>query len=268
MSDDDDRDDGRQQQDDEQQLSEDTMTNTLALWESVEKTDPAHTKGFQKGGGFSGTAINAVYLARRATETFGPIGTGWGVEVVDEAYIDGAPIMDKDGNVLCREVIHKVRVKLWYMRDGKRGEVEHYGLTTFVGKNKYGPFTDEDHAKKSLTDATTKALSLLGFAADVHLGRFDDNKYVNDLRREFSARNDDGNAAAGRQEAARKPVATPDDGETITILDSLREAALDGMDALSARFKAIPAGAAKQAVWAQHGAALKAAANKTMEQPA
>lgn len=196
--DDDDRDDGRQQQDDEQQLSEDTMTNTLALWESVEKTDPAHTKGFQKGGGFSGTAINAVYLARRATETFGPIGTGWGVEVVDEAYIDGAPIMDKDGNVLCREVIHKVRVKLWYMRDGKRGEVEHYGLTTFVGKNKYGPFTDEDHAKKSLTDATTKALSLLGFAADVHLGRFDDNKYVNDLRREFSARNDDGNAATGR----------------------------------------------------------------------
>ena len=82
------------------------------------------------------------------------------------------------------------------------------------------------------------------------------------------AEDDDGNAAAGRQEAARKPVAPPDDGETITILDSLREAALDGMDALTARFKAIPAGAAKQAVWAQHGAALKAAANKTMEQPA
>lgn len=82
------------------------------------------------------------------------------------------------------------------------------------------------------------------------------------------AEDDDGNAAAGRQEAARKPVAPPDDGETATILDSLREAALDGMDALTARFKAIPAGAAKQAVWAQHGAALKAAANKAMEQPA
>lgn len=50
--------------------------------------------------------------------------------------------------------------------------------------------------------------------------------------------------------------------EAATILDSLREAALDGMDALDARFKAIPSGAAKKAVWAQHGAALKAAAEK------
>lgn len=76
------------------------------------------------------------------------------------------------------------------------------------------------------------------------------------------AEDDDGNAAAGRQEAARKPVTPSDDGEAALILDSLREAALEGMDALTARFKAIPAGAAKQQVWAQHGAALKAAAEK------
>lgn len=54
----------------------------------------------------------------------------------------------------------------------------------------------------------------------------------------------------------------PRNNEAALILDSLREAALEGMDALNARFKAIPAGAAKQAVWAQHGATLKAAAEK------
>lgn len=54
----------------------------------------------------------------------------------------------------------------------------------------------------------------------------------------------------------------PRSNEAAIILDSLREAALEGMDALNARFKAIPSGAAKQQVWAQHGAALKAAAEK------
>ena len=41
---------------------------------------------------------------------------------------------------------------------------------------------DEDWAKKILTDITTKALSKLGFSADVFLGMYDDNKYVNSLK--------------------------------------------------------------------------------------
>jgi hypothetical protein len=76
------------------------------------------------------------------------------------------------------------------------------------------------------------------------------------------AEDDDGNAAAGRQEARQAPTKPVDDGEYTTILDSLRDAAMGGTDALMARFKAIPPGAAKSAVWAQHAASLKAAAGK------
>lgn len=159
----------------------------LKLWEQVSKTDPKYTKAFTRPGGFKGTAINATYLARLATEKFGPIGIGWGVEVVEESYIDGAPIV-MDGREVCREVIHKVRVKLWYKFGEDRGEITQYGLTTFVGKDKYGPFTDEEAPKKSLTDGMTKCLTLLGFASDIHLGLYDDNKYVSDLRAEFAAR--------------------------------------------------------------------------------
>jgi hypothetical protein len=50
--------------------------------------------------------------------------------------------------------------------------------------------------------------------------------------------------------------------ETALILDSLREAALDGIEALQARFRAIPKGAALSAVWAAHGDSLKATAAK------
>lgn len=171
----------------------------LHIWEQVERTDPRHTKSFQRSGGFSGTAINAVYLARQATQVFGPMGIGWGVEIVDETIMQGAPMLH-DGAVIGHELIHKLRINLWYLDNGQRGEVTHFGQTTFVGKNKYGPYTDEEAPKKSLTDATSKALSLLGFAADVHLGLYDDNKYVSDLRREF------GQQPAGTNENSAAPL--------------------------------------------------------------
>jgi hypothetical protein len=37
---------------------------------------------------------------------------------------------------------------------------------------------DGDAGKKALTDGITKALSYLGFNSDVFMGKFDDNKYV------------------------------------------------------------------------------------------
>ncbi|NEX63424.1 hypothetical protein [Noviherbaspirillum galbum] len=164
--------------------------DNLTLWNGVRTPDPAHTKGFTRGGGFSGTSINSTYLAQLATAVFGPMGIGWGIEIEDEKYVDGAPIIAPNGTTTCREVIHVVRVRLWYRSttekqpDGRPavGAVIQYGQTTFIGKNKYGPFTDEEAPKKSLTDAMSKCLSLLGFGADVFLGRFDDNKYVNDAR--------------------------------------------------------------------------------------
>ena len=153
----------------------------LDLWHSVEKTDPKFTKEFNRGGGFKGTAINPTFLVMKATETFGLPGIGWGYEIVKEEMLFGAFIADG-----IQEQTHCLQVKLWYIMDGKRGEIEHFGATTYVGKNKFGTFTDEEAKKKTLTDAISKCLSWLGFGADVHLGRYDDNKYVNDMRAEFS----------------------------------------------------------------------------------
>lgn len=166
--------------------------NKADIWGQAEKTDPKYTKEFNRGGGFKGTAINATYLAKRATEVFGPIGTGWGVEIVNEEMLQGAPVIAGDGQILCHEIIHKVLVKFWYVIDGQRGELYQFGQTQFVGRNKNGLFTDEEAPKKSLTDAMTKCMSLLGFGADVHLGLFDDNKYVNALRQEFAEANGQG----------------------------------------------------------------------------
>ena len=170
------------------------MSNqNLALWNAVEKTDPAFTKDFNRGGGFKGTAINPTYLAKKATETFGPAGLGWGWTVLHEELLVGAPITED-----CRELIHTLQVEVWYrptkamceqygVEFGYIARISQYGATTFVGKNKYGPFTDEETKKKSMTDGVGKCLALLGFSSDVHMGRYDDSKYVNDRRAEVAA---------------------------------------------------------------------------------
>lgn len=181
--------------------------DNLTLWQQVEKTDPHYTKPFNHGG-FKGTAVNATYLAKRATETFGPMGIGWGIEVLEEDLMAGAPL-DQHGT---RELIHKVRVKLWYKLDGERGELVQFGQTTFVGRNRYGLFTDEEAPKKSLTDAMSKCLSLLGFSADVFLGRFDDSKYLREVTAEFAQKRN------GERAQPSQPVISSDQADELANL--------------------------------------------------
>jgi hypothetical protein len=155
------------------------MTGNLALWHLVEKTDPAHVKAIT-GKSYKGTSPKPHWIVMKATETFGPIGIGWGF-TVDERIERGALISDG-----FYEQMHIAKVKVWYKWDGERGEVEHIGGTTFSGKYASGKiFTDEDAPKKSVTDALVKALSMIGFAGDIFMGRFDDSKYVQEVGREF-----------------------------------------------------------------------------------
>lgn len=135
--------------------SEKSKPDPKRVWDQVKQTDPAFTKRSDQRGGF--TSISPMYQAMRATEIFGPCGIGWGWEVLAENWTDNA---------------HHVRIKLWYVLDDQRGEIESFGGTPI---QKSG---GEDIAKKSLTDAITKALSYLGFSADVFLGYFDNAQYV------------------------------------------------------------------------------------------
>lgn len=153
------------------------MTDNLALWNAVEKTPHNQTKAIT-GKSYKGTSPKPHYLIHKATETFGPCGIGWGFIIADERIEDGA------GGT--RMSIARVRV--WFKWDGERGEVEHIGGTQFSGLRADGKaFTDEDAPKKSVTDALIKALSMIGFAGDIFMGRYDDSKYVEDLKEEERA---------------------------------------------------------------------------------
>ncbi|EPH7219871.1 hypothetical protein ACS3L2_002612 [Serratia marcescens] len=176
--------------------------DNLGIWNRVYKTDAKFTKAFSNNGG--GTSINGTYMVMQATKVFGPQGINWGVEIIEERFDNGAPIMrsvkQQDGSFiqeiipngaggyLC-EVNHTVKIRLWYKHSGKTGEVIAYGCTPYVYKSKNGTFSDGEAPKKSLTDATKKALSQLGFSADVFLGLYDDLTYRQENDAEFALKN-------------------------------------------------------------------------------
>ncbi|WP_274851515.1 hypothetical protein [Serratia marcescens] len=176
--------------------------DNLGIWNRVYKTDAKFTKAFSNNGG--GTSINGTYMVMQATKVFGPQGINWGVEIIEERFDNGAPIMrsvkQQDGSFiqeiipngaggyLC-EVNHTVKIRLWYKHGGKTGDVIAYGCTPYVYKSKNGPLSDGEAPKKSLTDATKKALSQLGFSADVFLGLYDDLTYRQENDAEFALKN-------------------------------------------------------------------------------
>lgn len=153
------------------------MTDNLALWNTVERTPQEHTKAIT-GKSYSGTSPKPHYLVRKATETFGPCGIGWGFDIVNERIEEGSP----------GEKMHIALVRVWYKWNGERGEVQHVGGTPFSGVRSSGKtFIDEDAPKKSVTDALVKALSMIGFAGDIFMGRYDDSKYIAELKEEARA---------------------------------------------------------------------------------
>lgn len=176
-------------------MAQEKVNPKMAIWNQVNSTPVQYTETVH----FDGrdiTQIDGMYVVMRATELFGPIGKGWGFDILEDRFDKGAPILGKDGDVIAWELMHTLLLKLWYVHAGKRCYTTQYGHTPFVRKSQYGPYTDFDAAKKSLTDAIKKCLSLAGFCADVYLGMFDDPIYVQgqELKQKLEGAGEDGKA--------------------------------------------------------------------------
>ncbi|WP_273838039.1 hypothetical protein [Providencia rettgeri] len=186
----------------------DSNNDHLNIWKRVQRTDARFTKPLD-GVGYTGTSINSTYMFMRATEIFGPIGEGWGYEIVEEKFVNGKPLTepvldernkqvatrflrDGDGSLFC-EQNHSIKIRFWYTIECEtRGEFESYGATPYRYQTTYGIKVDGEVFKKSLTDAIKKALSMLGFSSDVYMGMHDNPEYVasNKLEYEIKAASD------------------------------------------------------------------------------
>lgn len=141
--------------------------NNLELWNKVEKTNPNYTKKANvKGNNI--TSIAPQFQIMNATEQFGVYGTTWGFKNMNIDY----SLMDK-GLVSFKAT--------FYFPEGEFETINSVSLYRDNAMTK----VDDNFAKKLETDTLTKALSKLGFNADIFLGKFDDVRYLADVTKEF-----------------------------------------------------------------------------------
>ncbi|MBE3637370.1 hypothetical protein [Mangrovicoccus algicola] len=177
------------------------FTSNIALWETLRPVDKRFTKPIT-GKSYKGDSPNPTYIIMKLTEVLGPIGGRWGFNVVRETIREGVPhqipveieevmrdgppdapprlMSRKQRFEIIREQHHQLEIEFWLVdkESGERRTFSAFGGTPMVYMAKSGKWiVDEDAAKKSLTDAYTKAASWLGACADIFLGIFDD-KYT------------------------------------------------------------------------------------------
>jgi hypothetical protein len=144
--------------------------NNMELWDSVEKTDPSHTKEVNFGRKM--TAIDPYQQVKNATRAFGPVGKGWGWSVERVEYLPTNEMA--------------VLIRLWHGE--KENTFDQWGQAALY-IDKAEKKKDGDCFKKATTDGVTKCLSFLGFNADIFLGKYDDVKYVQELKEAFKEPN-------------------------------------------------------------------------------
>ena len=167
----------------------------MELWNQVCTTDPTKTKQVSLGRVF--TAIDAMSQIEQATIHMGVAGEGWGFSV--EEYV-----------VLPTDQV-AIKVRLW--RGKKENFIEQWGQNgLFMDKAKSKP--DTDCMKKATTDGLTKALTYFGFNADIFLGKFEDNKYTEELKI---------NALKDEEQAQSLQKATDQTGKYLDALEYLEK---------------------------------------------
>lgn len=144
-----------------------TDNQNLALWNKVSRVPKEHLKGFTRGGGFKGTAIKPMWSIHTMTEQFGPCGEGWGIGKPDFTVVPS----ENETLVYCT-------VSVWH---GKPSNLV-YGVGGDKVRAQFssGPKNDDEAFKKAFTDAITNALKHIGVGADIHMGLWDGNKYVDE----------------------------------------------------------------------------------------
>ena len=131
------------------------MADNLKLWNSVSKTDPKALKEVNFGRKF--TAIDPYWQIRQATELWGEYGKTWGFKEIYTGYeLADMGLVNFKG--------------IFFYPDGEFPIINACSIYTDNARTKI----DTDFAKKVETDTLTKALSKLGFSADVFLSKFAD----------------------------------------------------------------------------------------------
>lgn len=190
----------------------DTENVKLSIWNDFFKTDPSYTKDFTRGGGFKGTAVTPMLAAFKMTSKFGPMGEGWGIDIVKYEMVT-AKLSETES-----ELLIFMLVGLWYVNEAgvKCVAGPQWGGDKVTVNTRGGMKSDDEAFKKATTDGFMKCAAYLGIGADIHSGMFDDLKYFSSLESEFVKKEEKQSA---RPRAAKTETKDVSGGEAITAED-------------------------------------------------
>ena len=149
---------------DESQYDDDNFN--MEIWQQVCVTPQKYLSDVPAGKGL--TSISATYQLRRATELFGPYGSGWGIDDLKVDVVDGLPVMRKGEVVTTKTAI--MSGTFWYEWEGEKCQFPVIADRPF----KPGEFV----MKSLLTELQSKGLSKLGFSADVYSKSREDHDFA------------------------------------------------------------------------------------------
>lgn len=177
--------------------------NNLEHWDALGKTDPKHTKSFTRGGGFKGTAMKPIWIIKMLTEHFGPIGEGFGM---------GEPRFEVIPSPATEKILVYCWVECWH--SDPSNTFWGVGGDSVQDKFRSGPYADDEAFKKAYTDAVNNAFKFVGVGADIHMGQFDDSKYVDKMKEAF----DDTPPAVAKVKEMSEKIAMATDEDTLQAI--------------------------------------------------
>jgi len=144
----------------------------LKLWRKVEHTPPAMTKTFLRDGR-QVTTPDPHWQMRVCTSLWGPYGGKWGFR---ELSYTVHSVDDR--------VVVILSATFFYPDPDLISPCLDFPII-----NDEVLVPGQDMMKKLITNTRSKALSWLGFSADIFMGKFDDVQYVRDMNVKFEKQN-------------------------------------------------------------------------------
>jgi len=172
--------------------------SNLELWDAVCKTPKEKTKVVSQGRKY--TTVNPQYQIRCATDQFGPYGSNWGFKSIENTTMQ-----------IGEEILLTIKAVFFH----PSGEFPITNSNKLLAKQSKRMFLDTDAYKKLETDTLTKALSRLGFNADIFEGLYDDPNYIRQLAQDEELTE----KAKGAYIEKKKPTAT----QYKAMLDRLKQ---------------------------------------------
>lgn len=145
------------------------LSNNMEIWKEEMTSNPNYVKKATRGL----SSVSAQSQKERATARWGPFGSDWGITNEQTEFIT---FVHPKSKATISQCFYQAVFYYHTYKDG--GEKTKHTFPTASSWDLH----DLDWALKMKTKAITKALSELGFNADLFMGYFDDVNYVAELQ--------------------------------------------------------------------------------------